>query len=376
MKVWLAGIVVIVGIGIWWFGQSPPPQVQGIKVTRGTVLSQVTNTRSGSVEACRRAKLSVPIGGQISDIRVTEGDSVAAGDILLTLFQGDILAQIQQAEAHRIAAGHQSERQCVLSEADGREAKRIARLIDDGLASKEQLDLVQSKAKASAMACKASTADIAQADAQINVLKAQLSKTTLTAPFDGTVAEINGEVGEFATPSPPGIPTLPMVDLIDDHCFYVTAPIDEVDAGQLQLGQAVTIHLDAYRDRPLKGTVRRIAPYVFAMEKQARTVDVEATIGDQSLPLLVGYSADVEILIEQHDDVLVLPTQAIFSDDQVFVVKDGVLQQRTLTLGLSNWQVSEVLSGLVEGEIVVNGSAHGDLAEGMEVSVNIQQAQQ
>jgi multidrug efflux pump subunit AcrA (membrane-fusion protein) len=114
-----------------------------------------------------------------------------------------------------------------------------------------------------------------EAVARIDASRADTARTYVRAPFDGIVAEVNGEVGEFLTPSPPGIQTLPAVDLIDDSCLYVSAPIDEVDAAQLQVGMAGRITLDAYRGKHFAGKLRRIAPYVLAVEKQARTVEVE-----------------------------------------------------------------------------------------------------
>ena len=79
-----------------------------------------------------------------------------------------------------------------------------------------------------------------------------MSSSVLRAPFDGIVAEFNGKGGEYLTPSPPGIQTLPAVDLIDDSCIYVNAPIDEVDAVRLKLGMSARITLDAgsVGDRP------------------------------------------------------------------------------------------------------------------------------
>ena len=74
-----------------------------------------------------------------------------------------------------------------------------------------------------------------------------LEETYLRAPFAGIVAEINGEIGEYVTPSPPGVATPPAVDLIDYSCLYVTAPIDEVDAGDLHTGLPARVSLDAFR---------------------------------------------------------------------------------------------------------------------------------
>lgn len=91
------------------------------------------------------------------------------------------------------------------------------------------------------------------AAASLEMNRALLAQTRLHAPFAGIVAEINGEVGEYVTPSPPGIPMPPAVDLIDYSCLYVRAPIDEVDAGRLQTGLRARITLDAFGGRHFEG---------------------------------------------------------------------------------------------------------------------------
>lgn len=362
-------LLIAAGMGIWQFMHQDEIMVDTVAATQQRVAKTVTNTRSGSVEACRRAKLSVPLGGQIAAIPVSEGDAVAQDALLLSLFNDDIKAQLRQANAQLQAADLTQQRACVIADAEQREANRHESLFAKKLVSDEVVDASVSRARASALACQVSQAESAQVEAQVQLYQAQLSKTQLVAPFAGTIAEINGEVGEFATPSPPGIPTLPMVDLIDDSCFYVSAPIDEVDAGLLALGQPVAISLDAYRDQPFEGRVRRIAPYVFALEKQARTVEVEVEIISLDAPLLVGYSADVSIEIDVSDNALAIPTQAIFEDNQAWVVSDGELQKRALLFGLSNWQVTEITQGISAGEQVVVASDGVELEEGMAVTV-------
>ena len=81
----------------------------------------------------------------------------------------------------------------------------------------------------------------------------QRQRTVLVAPFDGTVAKIVGEVGEYSTPSPPGVATPPAIDLIDESCLYVKAPMDEVDAPKIKVGQPVRITLDALPEASLPG---------------------------------------------------------------------------------------------------------------------------
>jgi HlyD family secretion protein len=156
-------------------------------------------------------------------------------------------------------------------------------------------------------------------------------------------------------PSPPGIPTPPAIDLIDDSCLYVSAPMDEVDAPKIKIGQEARITLDALPGQSFAGTVRRIAPYVTEIEKQARTVDVEVNFTEGSnYALLVGYSADVEVITDRHEQVLRIPTSAIRQQGKVLILgQHDRLEERTLKMGLANWAFTEIISGLAEGDQVV-----------------------
>lgn len=363
--------IAIVSIAVWHLFPQKAISVDTVVASVERIAQTVSNTRSGSVQACRRAKLSMPLGGQISAIDVSEGQRVEQGTLLLSLFNEDIQAQLRQTEAQMQSAQLSQQRACVIADTDQREAKRHQSLFTQGLISDEQLDVTQSRAKASELACEVSKADTLQASAQHALFQAQLSKTQLMAPFAGTIAEINGEVGEYATPSPPGIPTLPMVDLIDDRCFYVSAPIDEVDAGMLEVGQNVGINIDAYRDSSFTGSIRRIAPYVFAQEKQARTVEVEVDILSSDKPLLVGYSADITVEIQVKQSALTIPTQAIFDENNVWVVNHGQVFKRTLILGINNWQRTEVIDGLQQDDLVIVATHGSAMEEGLAATANM-----
>jgi HlyD family secretion protein len=116
------------------------------------------------------------------------------------------------------------------------------------------------------------------------------------------------------------------------------------------------VTLDAYRGRHFAGRVRRIAPYVLAVEKQARTAEVEVEFErpGETKNLLVGYSADIEIVVTGHDDVVRIPTPALMPGNRVLVLgTDGVLEERKIETGLANWEFTEVKSGLARGDRVV-----------------------
>jgi HlyD family secretion protein len=349
----MTGAVVVAAVA-WNATRARPVEVVLAPVERGEVRWTVSNTRAGTVDACKRARMAPIMGGQIAALPVAEGDEVAAGQALLQLWNEDLRAQLQLAEMEREAAESRADEVCTAAEVARREAQRIERLLEKGLTSEENADSATGEARARDAACRAMRSMKAVSDAQVALARARLEKTIVRAPFAGTVAEINGEIGEVVTPSPVGIPTLPAVDLIDNSCIYVTAPIDEVDAPDIRAGMTASISLDAFPDQAFPATVRRVAPYVLDLEKQARTVDIEAEFVQPSVNLLPGYSADVEVVLAVHTNVLRIPTQALLDGGRVLILNDdGLLEEKAITVGLSNWQVTEVKAGLTEQQRVV-----------------------
>ena len=348
-------VVAIVG-GFLWTTRTKPVVVALRTVDRGNVESTVVNTRAGTVEACLRTRLSTIMGGRIEFLGVREGDRVKKGQLLLKLWNDDQKAQQTLAEAQRASAMQRVREVCTTAASSLREAERQTSLRARGYVSEAREDAARTEADARRAACDTARADIVQADARIRVTKVEQGRMTLYAPFDGTVAKIVGELGEYSTPSPPGVPTPPAIDLIDDTCLYVQAPMDEVDAPKIKAGLPVRVSLDALPKQPLAGKVRRVAPYVSAVEKQARTVDVEV---DFAMPaaghLLVGYSADVEIVLGGRQNVLRVPTAALIEGARVMVLNadSGKLEERKVKTGIANWEFTEIVEGLAEGERIV-----------------------
>ena len=370
MKYWLAGIAaLIVALIVWQVVKpSPPVEITVAPVERGDVELTVSNTRAGSVKACRRSGLSMPMGGRVEALYVDEGDAVEEGALLLELWNADREAQVAQALAQISATTHRREQLCVEAENAMREAERAESMLERGLASQEIRDSARTRASAASFACEAARNEEETASATLALQRALLAETQLKAPFAGVVAEITGEVGEYVTPSPPGIATPPAVDLIDYSCLYVTAPIDEVDAGRLHTGMAARVSLDAFRGQRFPATLTRISPYVLELERQARTVavDVQLNRKEDTAPLLVGYSADVDIILQVATDTLRVPTEAVLEGNRVYRLAPGSnrLEQVEIEVGLRNWNVTEVLSGLSEGDRVVTSLDAAGLADG------------
>jgi HlyD family secretion protein len=353
----IVGAVVLVALAIGVLASRPKPiEVETATVSRGPVAETVTNTRAGTIKACQRARLAPPSGGQIAKLPVKKGDRVQPGQVLLELWNDDIRAELSLAERDAVASHARAEEACVAATVARRESDRLAKLVAQSLVSIDAADRASGDADSQAAACRATTQNIKVAEARIDQAKASMERSLLRAPFAGIVAEINGELGEFVTPSPVGIPTPPAVDVVDTSCIYVTAPIDEVDAPRIREGMPARVSLDAFRDRTFAARVRRVAPYVLDVEKQARTVEIEAELQDiQSVTLLPGYSADVEVILQEQTNALRIPTRALIDGKRLYIydAAEERVHARDVQTGLRNWEYVEVTSGVKEGDLVV-----------------------
>jgi HlyD family secretion protein len=368
-------IVALLSYAVWFATRPKPIEVELATIIRGTVESTVVNTRAGTVKACRRAKLAPATGGQIIKLQVKEGERVKQGQMLLEIWNSELAAKLELAQQQMLTAEKRRREACIVADNAHRQSRRMQQLVAKNFVSQERSDDADAKALARQASCDASTTDVKRAQAQIQVVQSGLERTVLTAPFAGIVARITGEIGEYATPSPPGIATPPVVDLIDDTCLYVSAPMDEIDAPKLKTGQFTRITLDALPGQVFTGKIRRIAPYVTEVEKQARTVDVEVDFDEPpNLLLLVGYSADVEAVIDRHDDVLRIPAQAIRQKNKVLVLgADSKLEERSVETGLTNWAFTEVINGLEAGDQVFLTSDQDNVKAGTQVKQKVSQ---
>jgi HlyD family secretion protein len=369
LKYLLIPLVVAVAIAVWYLRQPEPVIVAVAAVETGSVETTVSNTRSGTVKACLRAKLSPGIGGQIARLEVRRGDMVKKEQLLVELWNDDLEAQVRLAESEFRASESRADAACLQADNAAREARRLKSLQASGVASDEEVEKVITQADALAADCLAARATVDVAESRIALARAQLEKTRLRAPFDGIVGEIQGELNEYVTPSPPGIATVPVIDLIDNSCFYVTAPIDEVDVARVEVGFPARLTLDAYGDMKFSGEVRRVGAYVLDLEKQARTVDVEVEFNNPAALgcVLAGYSADVEIILAVNEETLRIPSEAVVEEKFVYLLdtKEQQLVKTEFAPGMSNWDYTEVLSGLGEGDLVVTSVGKEGVSDGV-----------
>jgi HlyD family secretion protein len=343
-----------------------PIPVKTTTVERGIIDSTVTNSKAGTIRARQRAHLSTEIGGRVVEITHREGGVVAQGELLLLLNDSTLRAQENQAlEAIRASDAHYQE-MCITKDKARREYNRKRKLAAQNIVSEDLLDQLLHVYQAAKAACDAADAERQKVRASRAGAAANLDKVSIYAPFAGVIAEVNVEVGEWVTPSPEGI-----IDLINQESLYVSAPMDEIDSGRVELGLPVRVTVDSRPDETFLGKVTRIAPYVLDIEAQNRTVEIEVELDDLevSSSLLPGTSADVEVILQTLEDEPRIPTTALFQNNRVLVVEDDVLVEREIETGLRNWDYVEVRSGVEEGEVVVTSLDRAEVEAGQIVEV-------
>ena len=244
-------------------------------VERGVVEETVTNTRAGTVKVRLRAKLSPQMGGLVAELPHREGATVAPGELLLRLDDRAQRADLELARETSWLPQARADEACLTAQLAEKELARVNALHEQGIASDQNLDVLSTERDRSRAACAAARAAVERARARVAAAQVQLDFTELRAPFAGTIADVTTEVGEWITPAPPGVPIPPVIDLLDAASIYVSAPIDEVDAERVRVGQPARITVDSRPDADFQARLARVAPYVLDDLEQNRTVEVE-----------------------------------------------------------------------------------------------------
>jgi HlyD family secretion protein len=348
----IAAVVVVLRLMVF---QPDPVPVTIYRVSAGTVEEIVTNSKAGTVKTRKRAELSTEIGGLVADLPVREGDRVKEGQVLLRLADADYRAELELRRRSLEAAKFSENESCTYADQTERDLARYTRLARDEIVSEELLDNFQSKRDAARAACDGARARTLEAVSALELARVNLAKTVLRSPFAGVVAEVSAEKGEWITPSPPGLPIPPVIEILDNEAIYISAPLDEVDVGRVRAGPPVRISLDAFPGQSFDGRVTRVAPYVTDIEEQNRTFEIEVEFDDKEFAatLLPGTSADVEVILEAAENVLRIPSYAVMEGSKVLVLRDDTLVAVDIESGLKNWQFTEIRSGLEEGDQVV-----------------------
>lgn len=371
-RTWLRRGAVLLGVALVLvllratFLRPDPVPVAVVPAARGPVEETVAGSRAGTVKSRRRATLSPEVGGRVERLSVRKGERVKKGDVLVRIAAEDVRAQLVLAEKSLGVAEAAEREACRAAEQARRDLARSEKLAKDEVLSVGLLEKAETEAGMTASACEAARARVGQARASLDVARIALGKTVLRAPFDGVVAEISTEEGEWVTPSPPGLPIPPVLELFDPDDLYVSAPLDEVDVGRVKAGAVVRVTFDAFPGRTFAGKVTRVADYVLDVREQNRTFEVEVQLDDASFAatLLPGTSADAVVVLSRKEDVLRVPAYALLPGGRVLLLSKGRLVSAKVEAGLRGAEWAEVLSGLAAGDAVVTSLDRPEVKEG------------
>lgn len=377
MRKWLIRIAVVlvlalVAVALKLFYFVPEPlEVRVFRVEQGRVEETVSNSRAGTIKARQRAELSPETSGVVAKLAHRKGDSVEAGDILVSLDDASQKARLALARRSLQTALALREQASVTASRAKRELERNRKLAEEDLVSADLLEGFESASLAADAAYQAAMAEVERAESAIVVAATELKKTVLRSPFAGIIAELRTEVGEWVSPAPPMMMVPAIIDLIDPTSIYISSPMDEVDSARIKVGQPVRVTIDPFPGKQFPGKLIRVAPYVLDIEQQNRTVEIEVELDNMDLAsnLLPGTSADVEVILDARDNVLRIPASTLLEGGRVLVVEGDLLAERKVSIGIKNWDFAEITDGLSRGDAVVTSLDNPEVKAGAWVVV-------
>jgi HlyD family secretion protein len=354
------------------------------KVEKGDLAKSVVAT--GKVEPITKVEVKSKASGIVEELLVDAGDRVKKGQLLAQLDKDEIQAQVDQAHAALSAAqANLSSANADLArakvDAEGPDVPLLKRAYDravgmakDGVVSESALEDAQknyelalnkqnvSKAQVVVQRAKIAQAqaEVAQDQANLKQLEEQLSYTDITSPIDGVVLSRDVEMGDAVSSILVlGSSATLVMTLGDTSEVYVKGKVDESDIGKVYLGQPARIKVESFKDKTFSGKVTKISP--MGVEKDnVTTFEVRVSINNPGGELKAEMTANAEILLEEHKNVLQIPEGALIYDKDKNAsvqipdpkAKDG-MRKIAVNIGISNGAKTEVLKGLKEGDQVI-----------------------
>jgi len=380
----LALVLIVLGVTAATRGGTKIDPTKLAKVERGDLAKSVVAT--GKVEPITKVEIKSTASGIVKKLLVDAGDRVKKGQVLCELDRDEIEAQVNSARAQLLAsqaaergAGADLARAKVDAEGPDvpllkRAYDRAMRMAKEGVVSQSSLDDAQKNyalalnkqnvAKAQVLVLtakeKQAAAQVQQDKANLAQLEEQLSYTTITSPIDGVILSRDVEMGDAVSSILVlGSSATLIMTLGDTSQVYVKGKVDESDIGKVYLGQPARIKVESFKDKTFHGKVTKIAP--MGVEKDnVTTFEVRVSINNPGGELKANMTANAEIILEEHKNVLQIPEGALIydKDKKTYVqvpdpsAKDGA-RKVAINAGISNGAKTEVLSGLKEGEQVV-----------------------
>ena len=378
-------LVLIVGVAAAFsHGTAKIDPSKLAKVEKGDLAKSVVAT--GKVEPITKVEVKSKASGIVKKLLVEYGDRVKQGQLLCQLDKLEIQDQVEQSRAALLAAqanlkGAQADFERAKVDAEGPDVPLLERaygrnleMHKSGVVSQSALDDAEkdyklavnkqnvARAQVSVLQAKIvqSEAQVTEDEANLKQLGEQLSYTDILSPLDGIVLSRDVEVGDAVSSILVlGSSATLVMTIGDTSKVYVKGKVDESDIGRVYLGQPARIKVESFKDKTFNGVVTKISP--MGVEKDnVTTFEVRVSIDNATGELKAEMTANAEIILEEHKNVLQIPEGAIIYDkDRKASVqvpdpkgKDGQ-SKLAINIGISNGAKTEVLSGLKEGDQVI-----------------------
>jgi HlyD family secretion protein len=384
--------------------QEKPLEVKLEPVKKGVISEIVSSVSSGVIKPLKRTKIMPETTGRIEKIYVKEGDSVKKGDLLLKIDDRELKLRIKLLQSQIDLVKIRTAQAKTKKDFSQKEFNRVNELFKSSSVPERAFDGADFQNRISLDDEKLMRAYYNQSLLSLDLARISLQKTEIHAPHDGIIYKKNIEEGEmisgFSLPSEytagesgmtsagSGIEGLSgalaeglslqtgqssFMEIVDDTSLYVEAEIDEVDISKVRTGQNVRISIDAFGKEDIEGKIIEISPEVSKKFSESRTVFVKTSIPEEFIKRLkVGMSADIEIVTSEKNDTLYVTTFAVMEKDRnkiVYTVQDGKLNERPVKIGISNWDFTEIIEGIREGEQIVIPSEVKKIKNGVPVII-------
>ena len=378
-------VAIVLGIAVAARGNTTkfePSQLA--KAERGDIARSVVAT--GKVQPITKVEVKSKASGIVTRLDTDINAHVHPGQVLAQLDQQEILDQVAAQKAQLAAAESNSRAAAASIEYDKVNAQvpdlpmykhtyeRALAMSKEGVVSKQSLDDAEQKYVADANTrdkavaqisvdtskLRQAQAQVAQNQASLKQLEEELGYTTITSPMDGTILSRDVEIGDAVSSILVLGSTATLVMTIGDTTrVYVQGKVDESDIGKVYLGQAARIKIESFKDKTFSGKVTKIAP--LGVEKDnVTTFEVRVSIDNPGGELKANMTANAEIILDEHKNVLTVPEQAVLYDkdrNATIEVPDPKAKngRRVVPIkaGISNGTKTEVLAGLSPGETVI-----------------------
>ena len=341
---------------------------KGKTVDVATISRQVISPSilsSGFLAHEEEVMLSSEVIGKVDELMIEEGDSVKAGDLVLRVDDKNFLAGLEQSEASVRINTIDIERQEVRISNLERQFARSSRLYEQDLIGEEEYESLRNQLDLARIDFSSSKERLTQAEAQLDQVLDNLSKTKIISPIDGVVTSLDIKVGETAIASSTNIPGSSLMTIANPASIYTEVLVDEADIANIEIGQRAEIVAIAYPDQPMTGVVRFIANTAkIAAGRTGLSFVVKIDITDPGeVVLRPGMSCRAEIFTQQEQSVAAVPIEAvIFEEDRaelrsehfIFINDNGVARKTKVEIGLSDDEYQELISQVDSNiEIVV-----------------------